>query len=212
MHLWWLELDGVPAAALAALAPAEAGRAARIVDPGAARERAAARAALRAVLGGYLGCPPAEVPLAVEAGGRPFAPGGPRFSLSHAGGWVLLAVAASDVGVDVEPLRPRRWGPVAARFLGSEGTAAVAAAADPEVAFLRAWCRLEAWAKARGSGIRFGLEAPDGLFRDLGEGTEVEDGPRWFRVVDLEPAPGHVAALAVAAPATRLAWIRRLPV
>jgi 4'-phosphopantetheinyl transferase len=83
--------------------------------------------------------------------GRPFVRGRPGLSvsLSHTAGTVAAAAGWSAVGVDVEATTgfvfDRR---LAERALGPEEAAAVRAAPDPALAFLRRWVRKEALVKA----------------------------------------------------------------
>jgi 4'-phosphopantetheinyl transferase len=102
--------------------------------------------------------------IARPPGGRPrLAGAGPHFSLSHAGGWALIGVASAHViGVDLETSRalsmsPRRREEVLAVGMGL--AARPPADSDGDAALLQAWCRLEACAKARGSGVAALLRA-----------------------------------------------------
>ncbi len=101
-------------------------------------------------------------------GAAPRLPGGPAFSIAHAGEWVACALAhAGAVGLDLEPLAAR------APF----GT-------------LSDWVAREAVAKAAGRGlaavraVRFGQPAGDG---DAGRAQL--DGQRWRLLAPLLPAP-----------------------
>jgi phosphopantetheinyl transferase len=122
--------------------------------------RAAARRALREILGTYLGEEPGAVALTIGERGKPaLAATTPlSFNLSHSGGLALVAVAAGglEIGVDVERLRPRRdLVRLAARWLPEADAAAVAAAADGdrERVFYAAWTRHEARTKCTGTGL-----------------------------------------------------------
>jgi 4'-phosphopantetheinyl transferase len=128
----------------------------------AARTRRAVRIALRLLLAreglGRL----ASQPLQRGPSGKPRLAGAVLdFSISHAGGHALIALSRSGpVGVDLEPRRtvlirePRR------SQIAAAGAALARTAGDrpdlgepEELQLLRAWTRLEAYAKARGSGI-----------------------------------------------------------
>jgi phosphopantetheinyl transferase len=103
--------------------------------------------------------------------GRPYAPGLPQFSISHAGEWVGCAVAAAGpIGFDLECL---------------DATPARAAAE---------WAAREAVLKAAGATLaaaaRIALRA---------DGAEL-DGRRWSLLAPAAPA-GCVARVALAAPA-----------
>jgi 4'-phosphopantetheinyl transferase len=91
-------------------------------------------------------------------GGKPrLAPGDIAFSLSHTEGLALIGVArAGAIGVDLERARTlrmssRRRDDILAVGAGLAATPLGDPAGDE--ALLRAWCRLEAFAKARGEGL-----------------------------------------------------------
>ena len=172
------ELDAAPLAAT--LSPAERERAARFVSREHERRWAIAHGALRAILAARMGCEPAAVAFGAGPHGKPEVAGGPRFSLSHCDDLALVAVADAEVGVDVEP--GARRADAVPRVLTPAELATVAA--GDRRALLRLWCRKEALAKARGTGLAV---APGRL-------DTTRPGP--FALLDLE-IPGHVAALAV---------------
>jgi 4'-phosphopantetheinyl transferase len=142
--------------------------------------------------------------------GKPVLRGGDlEFSVSHSGDLVAVAVATAPVGVDVEQLdgRPREPGGNDLAALGrtvlAEEERAALAAVDPAGqarAFLVAWTRKEAVTKARGDGLRvpFGevVVAADPAVPRLTAWPYPQD-PRSVSLLDLDPAPGYVAALAV---------------
>lgn len=119
------------------------------------------RAALRGVLGRYLGVPGAELVFRSSAAGKPSLDprhgGDLRFSLSHSAGVALAAVRLGhEVGVDVERIRPdvdcdavaNSIFPSSLRIAWRSGLAA-----GRRDAFFDAWVRFEALAKAGGEGI-----------------------------------------------------------
>ena len=135
--------------------------------------------------------------------------GGPELSVSHSGDLVAVALATAPVGVDVEQLdgRVHELGggdpdTIARMVLAAEERAALAAV-DPAGrarAFLVAWTRKEAVTKARGDGLRvpFGevVVAADLAVPRVTAWPYPQD-PRSVSLVDLDPGPGYVAALAV---------------
>ncbi len=160
VHVWRADPDRPPvppADLLAVLSPAERERHARFRHPQAAARFAHGRGLLRLLLADHLGVLPADVPLAVTADGKPEAPGGPHFNLSHTAGQLLIAVAGVPVGVDVEPVRVvasaddlvRRWFHPAERERYEQLPADVRPAA-----FLRGWTCKEALLKGIGCGSR----------------------------------------------------------
>ena len=85
--------------------------------------------------------------------GKPYLPGGPEFSLSHAGEFAVCAVSGFPVGADIE--RARVTEAVAERFFHPDEisflhTLPVSGQAD---ARLRLWTAKEAYTKYLGSGL-----------------------------------------------------------
>ncbi len=147
-------LAGVPAGAGAALTAIERERAAAFHAQADADDFVAAHLLARACVGAVTGardvvleqrCPTCGGPH-----GRPAVAGDPatHVSWSHSHGWVAAVAATVPVGVDLET-RGRRHdvGRLAARTGTPAEAAAVAADADPELAYLRMWCRKEALVK-----------------------------------------------------------------
>jgi 4'-phosphopantetheinyl transferase len=171
----------------------------------------------KTVLAACTGRPPEEVSFdrtCRQCGGPHGKPvvvgGGPEHSVAHSGGLVAVAVAADPVGVDVEELDGRTHplggdgGPeaLARLVLAEEERAALAAvhASGRPRAFLVAWTRKEAVTKAMGDGLRVPFSqvvvaaaaGPPRLLR-----WPCPQDPQRVSLLDLDPAPGYVAALAV---------------
>jgi 4'-phosphopantetheinyl transferase len=164
------------------------------------RERAryvASHAALRDILGRYVGVSAAAIRFDRSPRGHPTvaAPGAARslrFSLSRSSAMALVAVTRiCSVGVDLECLDDRAMDvdEVSQVFLPASERAMLARLEQPARAdaFLRLWTRREASLKARGLGL------PDGVGDD-GRFVAVDDG---LTVRELPPGSGYVAALAV---------------
>ncbi|KJY32185.1 hypothetical protein VR44_16420 [Streptomyces katrae] len=160
-----------------------------------------AHVALRRVLGARLDVEPYAVrfgrdpcPLCSGPHGRPVLDGPaarPRFSLSHSGRRVLVAVAEPTVGVDVEGIPSGTTVMDVGRALHPAERAAIAAVplAGRAAAFARVWARKEAYLKGLGTG----------LGRDLGKDDTGSPLAGW-RLVDLPVDDEHAAALAVHSP------------
>jgi 4'-phosphopantetheinyl transferase len=174
------------------------------------------RAPLRAVLGGYLGLPAAEVALVAGAHGRPeLAPvhdRSLRFNWSHSGGCALVAVARGiSPGIDLEQLRPRaRALELARRFFTADEAAALAALPEAarSTAFLQQWTAKEAVLKSLGRGIAFGLHR----LNVAGAGAPLaltwldgDDAAAW-QLQPLDVDAQHVAALAWRGTPRQLRW------
>lgn len=130
------------------------------------------RVALRLLLERAVGPRLRGVPFRTTARGKPELPwdAGVCFSLSHSGRHGIIAIASSEVGVDIEHDRRVQFPPDRQAAMQAAARALVSASSDPgpePLAILQAWVRLEAWGKARGSGV-------GALLHDLGI-----RGPAW---------------------------------
>ena len=167
----------------------------RIRAPEARRDSLAAHALARAMLARIAACPPSQIRFHVAPGGRPEVTAPPsarrlRFSLSHADGIALCAVASGvSVGADVESRRnvgPDPLG-VAATLCSPREREALETLPPAQQAerFLALWTMKEAIAKAAGHGL--GVPLYD---------VRVDDGSPW-QVVYLRLTPDHLAAVAI---------------
>lgn len=197
-----VELDVVaPDAAL--LSDHERARADRLRDPLLQRRQRAAHQVLRQVLAWWLGGLPHEVPIVSDERGKPAVRDQPvTFSLSHSGGWALIAVAAEgQVGVDVElGERLREVDLLAERLLAPADLAAfrMLPAERKTVAFLTTWVRTEAALKAIGLGLPGGMEhvqISESPLRLHGDFTRLPQLAS-LHLHDLPEIGGGVAALA----------------
>jgi 4'-phosphopantetheinyl transferase len=165
LDVWAVRLDHRAApweTLVAALSAAERQRADqfRLEQP---RQRfIVTRAALRALLGNYLGLPPKSVPLEIEPAGKPrlgeaCRASGMHFSIAHSGDLALIAATTGcEVGVDVERVRAVRHAEhIARRFFHPAETEAILAAgpAARDAVFMQCWTGKEAVLKAIGNGI-----------------------------------------------------------
>lgn len=174
----------------------------KALPPGAKAETLA-----RAWLGDRLGCADPDLPILRDARGRPrlAAPFGTHdCNWSHSGKGLLLVLGRDlQVGADLEWLRPRpRALDLARRYFAPAEADWIAGleAADRERGFLRLWCAKEALLKAHGHGLSFGLhrvhlEEHAGQLRL--EACDAALGrPGEWSLLEIEPAPGYIGALA----------------
>lgn len=157
----------------------------------------AAHALTRIVLAGAVGVPAGALVFdrTCRCGaphGKPVLPGGPGFSLTHAGDLVGVAVhPGGAVGLDVEQVRALTdLAAMAAHACSPQETA-------PDAdAFFTLWTRKEALLKAVGTGLATPMSAitlgPSGVLGWSGDDAPRE--PLWLR--DLRPAAGYRAAVA----------------
>lgn len=181
-------------------------------DPGRQSLWRAARIATRIVLEGAAGPEVRGVNFEIAVGGRPkLDEGFPHFNVSHTAEAALIAVCrSSPVGVDIERHRNlsmtlerrQRIIAAAAGFVGGEG-----ADPDSDIDVLRAWVRLEAMAKARGSGIGV-LLTEEGVIGGAGN-REKSEKPSPV-VANLDVGAPYVAAVAADVLPNEIA-VRRFP-
>jgi 4'-phosphopantetheinyl transferase len=151
------------AAAWATLSPTERDRAGRFHRAEDRDRFVTARATLRRLLGERLGIEPGGITFGERGRGKPVLAeepigDGTHFSVSHAGGVIVIAVADRPVGVDVELVRPDAWDErMAALVLSPPELSWLAAQPDRDLAFFRCWTRKEAYAKLGDEGLVDGL-------------------------------------------------------
>ena len=142
----------------------------------------------------------------------------PCFNLSHSGDLVVLAIAAVEVGADVECLRPVAGAEkLARRFFSSAECRAITglSGAVRDRAFLRIWTQKEAYLKATGLGVGMRLREveaepdPQAPLRLHTIGGDDEEAARWsLHEVEL---PGAVCTVAAIGPVTGVEVVCRDP-
>ncbi|MEU2052135.1 4'-phosphopantetheinyl transferase family protein [Streptomyces bungoensis] len=161
-----------------------------------------AHASLRGVLSRLLGVPADALPLVREpcAGcggphGRPaLRTSGVHFSLSHSGDLVMVALAPTPVGVDVEGLATAQavLGAQSALHAAEADELARLPAHERPAAFTRTWVRKEAYLKGLGTGL-----VRDPALDYVGTGPlPAAPAPEWTLRDVLVPA-GYAAAVAL---------------
>jgi 4'-phosphopantetheinyl transferase len=194
VEVWHVDLDAPAPPVLSADEHARAGRYARGDD---GRRWAAARAALRVLLGARVGVHPREISFTHGPHGKPHVDGGPCFNLSHAGTLALVALAgAREIGVDVERT-DRRSHAILRALTDAERDALGERPAHLDL--MRTWCRKEALAKATGGGLRWAPERFD------------TTAPGGYALADLDVARGYVAAVALEGDSPYSISPRRMP-
>ncbi len=195
-ELWLVDLEqAVPALEASEgvcprVSPDDRARARRIADPVQRRRRLATYAALRIALERVAGSPVRGVDFVRSPDGKPhLAAGHAAFSLSHSDAFALIGVTRrGEIGVDLEQARSihmsaRRRQLIVAAANGLADRPLAADAGDD--AFLKAWSRLEAFAKARGRGLAWLLEEVGVRRRD--------DHDRTMTPAQVEGAARHAA-------------------
>jgi 4'-phosphopantetheinyl transferase len=209
VHVWRASLEQNDATVNALdrlLTAEERQRAQRFVFNRDQRHFVIARGLLRTILGRYLRRDPAYIQFSYGKHGKPFVDGtNILFNLSHSHSMALYAVSAGrQLGVDIEHIRRDLDArAIATRFFSSAEVATLNGLPDDVQvdAFFNCWTRKEAYIKARGEGIYFGLDKFDvslspgeaaALLRVEGDPDEIS---RWtFRSLSVHP--DYAAAVA----------------
>jgi len=145
------------------------------------RERELARRLLERAAAEVWGLFPLPEPARTERG-KPFFPGLPdrQFNLSHSGGFVLCALDAAPVGVDVQTVREPKQATVR-RVLSPAERAWLEEQPDRAAAFTALWVLKEARVKQTGEGLRLHELAALPVPLPGGGGPRFADG-LWFRL------------------------------
>src|SRR5438552_2428832 len=163
--------------------------------------------ALQRVLARYLGCPPGDVALKREAGGKPYLANprhrSLRFNMSRSGERCLIAIGeGAVVGVDLERVRPiGDFDQMASRVFAAPEAAAIQSThgQGKARAFFGCWTRKESYAKATGLGLALEF---DRFIVSVADEHEpriialIDDDPTRWSLRSFDPWPGFVAAVA----------------
>jgi 4'-phosphopantetheinyl transferase len=124
-------------------------------------------------------------------------------SIAHSGSHVVVGVANKRIGVDVEQLRPAPPSPrLMARVCSPDELRLLESMNDEDraVAFMTVWARKEAYGKAIGIGIGFGLRSVTvGI-----DGSVISGGAGDWQVADIDVDPSCAAAVAANGPDWRV--------
>ncbi len=200
IDIWRVDLSGSLDEALEFLVPAEAARVPTYLRPADALQFARSRAAVRQILGRYLGIAARDVVFERALGGKPGVAGAPfGYNLTHSHVLALIGVGPFELGVDVEWIRPAPMAAgVAAGIVSDAGPIRPdeVPSAERDWQFFRAWTRTEAALKATGEGLSAIDRNPASWIRSLsGPEARTVDG-RPIDVVDLPVGIDYAAALA----------------
>lgn len=167
VHFWLGEIGPSVDLRLKAdlLSPTEQRRAAAFVTKALRARYTASVVLLRSVLGRYLECDPKVIQFKVGPHGKPYLNGSAflQFNVSHAHERALVALTLQrEIGVDIEySQRPLAdLDALAQRFFAPAEYHALmqVQVEDRLLAFYRLWTRKEAFIKATGQGLFFGLD------------------------------------------------------
>lgn len=216
VHIWTACLKADPVVlhmAMSLLSGEEIQRADHFYFPDDRRRFILCRALLRSLLGSYSSVPPRKLRFTMGAHGKPAIDSSCvaspcHFNVSHSHDRTVIAIArGSPVGVDVERLRSMPEARRIARYFFSPFEQAIyerlPASLQPQ-AFFSCWTRKEAFTKALGAGLSIPFRSfavslgSDERPRLLTASGEDASASGWT-LFHLEPAPGHLGALAALA-------------
>ena len=220
VDVWLVSLDLPHPGAWEILSTGERERADRFHFARDRRRFITARAHLRLLIGEYLAVPPASVRFVYSARGKPAVePGDARleFNMAHSAEVALYAFTeGAAIGVDVERIRegPTEEG-IAERFFSPREREDLAALplSEQRAAFFRCWTRKEAFIKAIGEGLAFGL-SQFSVSLLLGEPARLRETAHdpaeaaGWTLLALDPGEGYVGALAVRGPVAAARFYR----
>lgn len=120
------------------------------------------KAITRQILSRYLDISPEKIEFSVEKNGKPFVNGGDlQFNVSHSDDYFLMGITKNNlIGVDIERARKKLdYLALAKRFFApKEYEAMEMLSGEKQIGtFYRCWTRKEAFIKATGLGLSFGL-------------------------------------------------------
>ncbi|MER7824711.1 4'-phosphopantetheinyl transferase superfamily protein [Streptomyces sp. NPDC096097] len=209
--LWAPALDRAEIRGL--MSAEERARYERFAEPADRARFATARALVRTAMGRATGVAPDLVRFDRRCRhcggphGKPWVPGAAvKFSLSHSGGRVVLALAEhAEPGVDVERIAGRQIARLAPRVLSARELLDLETVPprDRPAAYHVYWTRKEAVLKAVGRGLSSSLRGITVSGPDRPAELrhwEAEFGPPAIAMSDLRPGRGYAAALALETP------------
>lgn len=131
-----------------------------------------------------------------SAYGRPFLSGGPEFSISHSGHYVVCALSDEGrVGIDLERVRPIDPAEFTSHLTAQERSR-IEAAGDAPAELLRIWCAKESAIKADGRGLSIALEEVE--TSALGQAGSVVIGTsQWHQMEIGLPGDEHICSIAL---------------
>ncbi len=146
------------------LSDAERHRARRLREQAQARLWKCVRASLRLRLASVLDTDPASLEFSYGSYGKPYC-GSLAFNVSHSGDTGVIALSKCKhvrhrIGIDIEAVKPQRDHLELSRLVFNEQEQRELASMEMDErasAFVRAWTRKEAWLKAQGLGLGFGM-------------------------------------------------------
>jgi 4'-phosphopantetheinyl transferase len=219
-HIWRVSLnqDAETIASMAALlSPDERQRAGRYYRPVDRDRFIAGRGILRKIISAYLALSPGQLRFTYNEYGKPAVSDEQNdralnFNLSHSAELILYAITRGrGVGIDIEYIREDfATLEIAERFFSKDEVTALKSLPTDQrtMGFFNCWSRKEAFIKAKGMGVsypldRFTVSLVPGEPPALLKVDDEREVARW-RMYELKPGDGYVAAMIATAPPVML--------
>jgi len=163
------------------------------------------RAALRLLLARYLNRQPAELIFEAGANKKPFIKNEVlQYNVSHSGDWIVIAIANTPVGVDIEWINPAfDYHDITGEYFGAE-EAAYIAADKAHSRFFLLWTRKEALIKATAKGLDDDLKLIPALDGEHDMDTDILKSNVNWQSCSFELAPGYLATVTTTGADSRL--------
>ena len=213
LHIWLIDLEEQDLRFQSEqwLSNDEKARSSRLVSQKKKADFITGRAVLRLILAKYLEILPLEIRFEYTETGKPHIAGryhgvDIRFNLSHSGHWMLLGICeGTELGIDIEEIRSVNHAWALSHLFSAEEIDDFNELHENEkdLAFISAWTKKEAAAKAGGEGLAESFKTVQR--RDLKVNKNLYDGESImredsFRIIQFEPAPGFLAVAAMRSP------------
>lgn len=184
------------------LSEAEHNRIESMKIPQAKLTLAAAHTLKREELAKVVNIPAADIEFVLGDHGKPAIspaqnPDNIEFNLSHAGDYVMFCISQNGpIGVDIERIKDKSNLDIAERFFNPLEVKQIKASANPNLCFFELWTLKEAFVKAIGLGIGYGLER-FAVDAESGKLLAVEDDYAHIHCEKVKAPEGYVAAIAI---------------
>jgi len=157
------------------------------------------RAALRIILAVYLNEQAALIEFEIGVNKKPFLKNAAlHYNVSHAGDWIIIAVANTPVGVDVERIDPSfDYKDIIIEYFNKEEVKYITGADDHSRFFLL-WTRKEALTKATGKGLDDDLKLVPALNGEHSVNPDLLKSTSDWQVNSFELYNGYLATFATA--------------
>jgi 4'-phosphopantetheinyl transferase len=155
------------------------------------------RGSLRCILGKYIDKSPSKIEFGIGDNKKPFLINqlGIHFNVSHSADWVVIAVTGSEIGTDVEQLRPDfKYQEILADNFSLAEIKYLLDNSDPEKFFLL-WTRKEALTKISGKGLDEDLKLIPSLNGEYFADSRIIATQSNLRVSSFILASGYVATI-----------------